>query len=88
MLSGAQRIHDPTLLTERAKLHEIGKIITCCIINLFDPGYFVVEGFVVFFHSHMLMMYCFLAIHKCALIFSVSFYLSLERKKAAHVQGP
>ena len=31
VLSGAQRVHDPTLLTERAKLHEIGKI-TCCII--------------------------------------------------------
>ena len=55
MLSGAQRVHDPTLLTERAKLHEIGKI-TCCIINLFDPGYFVVEGFLVFFRSHMLMI--------------------------------
>lgn len=25
ILSGAQRIHDPTLLTERAKHHEIGK---------------------------------------------------------------
>ena len=50
VLSGAQRVHDPTLLTERAKLHEIGKI-TCCMIffNLFAPGYFVVEGFLVFF---------------------------------------
>ena len=25
VLSGAQRVHDPTLLTERAKLHEIGE---------------------------------------------------------------
>jgi len=25
VLSGAQRIHDPELLTERAKLHGIGK---------------------------------------------------------------
>ena len=25
VLSGAQRVHDPDLLTERAKLHEIGK---------------------------------------------------------------
>lgn len=58
VLSGAQRVHDPTLLTERAKLHEIGKI-PCCIIflNLFAPGYFVVEGFLVFFHSHMLMIF-------------------------------
>ena len=55
MLSGAQRIHDPTLLTERAKLHEIGKT-PCCIIHLFDPGYFVVESFLVFFHSRMLMI--------------------------------
>ena len=31
VLSGAQRVHDPTLLTERAKLHEIGKV-PCCII--------------------------------------------------------
>ena len=35
VLSGAQRVHDPTLLTERAKLHEIGKI-PCCII-FFEP---------------------------------------------------
>ena len=27
MLSGAQRVHDPALLTERAKLHEIGNTI-------------------------------------------------------------
>ena len=25
VLSGAQRVHDPALLTERAKHHEIGK---------------------------------------------------------------
>lgn len=26
ILSGAQRIHDPEFLVQRAKLHEIGKI--------------------------------------------------------------
>ena len=26
VLSGAQRVHDPALLIERAKLHEIGEI--------------------------------------------------------------
>ena len=26
VLSGAQRVHDPALLTERAKVHEIGKM--------------------------------------------------------------
>ena len=72
MLSGAQRVHDPTLLTERAKLHEIGKI-TCCIIffNLFAPGYFVVEGF-----------FGVLSLFKCALNFTVSFCLSLHQLKS------
>ena len=32
ILSGAQRIHDPELLTERAKLHGIGKMHMCKIL--------------------------------------------------------
>ena len=39
ILSGAQRIHDPDLLTERAKLHSIGMHLTIdtnyiCLISV------------------------------------------------------
>lgn len=32
ILSGAQRIHDPAFLTERAKHHQIGRYLHCTII--------------------------------------------------------
>lgn len=35
IISGAQRIHDPVLLTERAKHHGIGKIFYICLFIYF-----------------------------------------------------
>ena len=40
ILSGAQRIHDPAFLTERAKHHEIGKELS----NLSCLGLFYNQG--------------------------------------------
>ena len=43
ILSGAQRIHDPDLLTERSKLHGIGMYLSIdtnyiCLILVFDQN--------------------------------------------------
>lgn len=46
ILSGAQRIHDPEFLTERAKHHGIGKFVESIIVvrityvHLFSPCFF------------------------------------------------